>query len=52
MWTAVSIIYDDLPDLGLAFLDIANNRMVDIDTLEIPQITCPNPPLLLKKFSI
>ena len=50
MWTAVSIIYDDLPDLGLAFLDIANNRMVDIDTLEIPQITSPNSPLLLKNF--
>lgn len=37
MWTAVSIIYDDLPNLGLAFLDIANNHMADVDTLfEIP----------------
>ncbi len=33
MWTAVSIIYDDLPELGSAILDIANNCIADIDTL-------------------
>ncbi len=43
MWTAVSIIYDDLPDLGLAFLDIAYNHIGDVDTLyEIPRISYSN----------
>jgi len=47
MWTAVSIVYDDLPDLGLAFLDIANNRMADVDTLyEIPQLSAQTSLLL------
>jgi aminoglycoside phosphotransferase family enzyme len=30
MWAAVSIVYDDLPELGLIFLKIAEQRMKDL----------------------
>lgn len=30
MWAAVSIVYDDLPELGLTFLEVAKKRMEDL----------------------
>lgn len=53
MWTAVSIVYDDLPDLGWAFLDIANYFMADVDTLyDIPYIIRPKLPTASPSFQV